>query len=238
MLQVSDLHVRFGGIEALRGVSLRAEPGEIVAVLGRNGAGKSTLLRTISGLTRPWRGTVTWKDQRLDLLSAGAINRLGVVQVPEGRRILAELSVRDNLLLGGYGRRRGREESVRRVLELFPVLEERLDTSGAALSGGQQQMLAIGRGLVAAPQLLMIDELSLGLAPIVVEELAHRLERLRDEGVGILLVEQEYPLALRIADRVYVIEKGRVSWAGPPSGARDVLVSSYFGRQTAARLGR
>ncbi len=235
MLEIKDLCVRFGGIEALRGVSLQAEPGRIIAVLGRNGAGKSTLLRTISGLIRPWAGEISWDGRRIDHLTPGAVNRLGIIHVPEGRRILAELSVRENLLLGAYGRRRGRDERIERVLEMFPVLRERLDSSGAALSGGQQQMLAISRGLVAAPSLLMIDELSLGLAPIVVEELAHSLSALRDEGIGILLVEQQYPLALRVADYVYVVEKGVVTWEGLPGDARDVLESSYLGRRVARR---
>ena len=231
MLEVSDVHVRFGGIDALRGVSLRASPGQIVAVLGRNGAGKTTLLRTVSGLIRPWRGAIRWDGRPIEALPAGSITRLGIVHVPEGRRILAELTVRENLLLGSFGRRRDRETRIERALELFPVLRERLSSSGAALSGGQQQMLAISRGLVAGPELLMIDELSLGLAPIVVEELAQRLERLRDAGIGVLLVEQEYPLALRLADHVYVLQKGRVAFEGAPEAARDVLMSSYLGRR-------
>jgi branched-chain amino acid transport system ATP-binding protein len=231
MLEVHDLHVRFGGIDALRGVSLRAAPGQIVAVLGRNGAGKSTLLRTVSGLVRPWRGSVQWDGRRISALPAAAITRLGIVHVPEGRRILAELSVRENLMLGGYGQRRARDARIEQTLDLFPVLRERLGSSGAALSGGQQQMLAISRALVAGPELLMIDELSLGLAPIVVEELAKTLEGLRDGGIGVLLVEQEYPLALRLADYVYVLQKGRVRFEGSPDAARDVLMSSYLGHQ-------
>ena len=238
MLEVHDLHVRFGGIDALRGVSLRAEPGQIVAVLGRNGAGKSTLLRTVSGLVRPWRGTLHWDGRAIHALPAGSITRLGIVHVPEGRRILAELSVRENLMLGGYGHRRDRETRIEQALELFPMLRERLASSGAALSGGQQQMLAISRALVAGPKLLMIDELSLGLAPIVVEELAKTIERLRDDGIGVLLVEQEYPLALRLADYVYVLQKGRVRFEGSPEAARDILMSSYLGHQTVSRTGR
>jgi ABC-type branched-subunit amino acid transport system ATPase component len=156
---------------------------------------------------------------------------MGIVHVPEGRRILAELSVRENLMLGGYGQRRARDARIEQTLELFPVLRDRLDTSGAALSGGQQQMLAISRALVAGPQLLMIDELSLGLAPIIVEELATTLEQLRRDGIGVLLVEQEYPLALRLADYVYVLQKGRVRFEGAPEAARDVLMSSYLGHQ-------
>ena len=229
-LEVTDLHVRFGGIDAVRGVSLRAEPGQIVAVLGRNGAGKTTLLRTVSGLVRPWRGSIRWGGRAIDALPAGSITKLGIVHVPEGRRILGELTVRENLVLGGFGRRRDREARIERALEMFPVLRERLASSGAALSGGQQQMLALSRGLVAGPELLMIDELSLGLAPIVVEELAQRLERLREDGIGVLLVEQEYPLALRLADYVYVLQKGRVAFEGAPEAARDVLMSSYLGR--------
>ena len=231
MLEVHDLHVRFGGIDALRGVSLRAAPGQIVAVLGRNGAGKSTLLRTVSGLVHPWRGSVQWAGRPISGLAAGSITRMGIVHVPEGRRILAELSVRENLMLGGYGHRRERDARIEQTLELFPVLRERLDTSGAALSGGQQQMLAISRALVAGPQLLMIDELSLGLAPIIVEELAATLEQLRRDGIGVLLVEQEYPLALRLADYVYVLQKGRVRFEGSPEAAREVLMSSYLGHQ-------
>jgi branched-chain amino acid transport system ATP-binding protein len=239
MLEVHDLHIRFGGIDALRGVSLRAEPGQIVAVLGRNGAGKSTLLRSVSGLVQPWRGSVKWEGRTISGQAAGSITRMGIVHVPEGRRILAELSVRENLMLGGYGQRRARNARIEQTLELFPVLRERLDTSGAALSGGQQQMLAISRPLVAGPQLLMIDELSLGLAPIVVEELATTLEQLRRDGIGVLLVEQEYPLALRLADYVYVLQKGRVRFEGAPEAARDVLMSSYLGHQAVGgRSGR
>ena len=229
MLEVRDLHVHFGGIDALRGVSLRAAPGQIVAVLGRNGAGKSTLLRTVSGLVRPARGTVQWDGHPIHTMPAGSITRRGIVHVPEGRRILAELTVHENLMLGGYGHRRERDARIDQALDLFPMLRERLGSSGAALSGGQQQMLAISRALVAGPRLLMIDELSLGLAPIVVEELAKTLEQLRADGIGVLLVEQEYPLALRLADYVYVLQKGRVRFEGSPEAARDVLMSSYLG---------
>jgi branched-chain amino acid transport system ATP-binding protein len=238
MLVVHDVHVRFGGIDALRGVSLRAAPGQIVAVLGRNGAGKSTLLRTVSGLVRPWRGTVRWDGRPIHGLAAGAITRLGIMHVPEGRRILGELTVRENLLLGSFGRRRDREARIEQALDLFPMLRERQASSGAALSGGQQQMLAISRALVAGPALLMIDELSLGLAPMVVEELAKTLERLRQDGIGVLLVEQEYPLALRLADYVYVLQKGRVRFEGSPAAARDILMSSYLGHRTVSGAGR
>ena len=238
MLDVRDLHVRFGGIDALRGVSIKAAPGQIVAVLGRNGAGKSTLLRTVSGLVRPWRGAVHWDGHPIQAVAPGAITRRGIVHVPEGRRILAELTVRENLTLGSFGRRRDRDVRMEAALDLFPMLRERLGSSGAALSGGQQQMLAISRALVAGPTLLMIDELSLGLAPIVVEELATTLERLRDDGIGVLLVEQEYPLALRLADYVYVLQKGRVRFEGSPEAARDVLMSSYLGDRTVTRAGR
>jgi branched-chain amino acid transport system ATP-binding protein len=244
MLAVRDLHVRFGGIEALRGVSIGAGPGRIVAVLGRNGAGKTTLLRAVSGLVRPWRGTIAWNDRPIGSVAPAGITRMGIVQVPEGRRVLTELTVRENLLLGSYGQRRGRshrrdrDRRLDQTLQLFPILAERLDSSGAALSGGQQQMLAISRGLMASPELLMIDELSLGLAPVVVEELACRLKQLRAEGIGILLVEQEYPLALRLADYVYVLQKGRVRWEGQPDEARHVLLSSYLGQQTVGAYGR
>jgi branched-chain amino acid transport system ATP-binding protein len=195
-------------------VSLEVHPGEVVAFIGPNGAGKSTLLRAVSGLLRPWRGTVRFDGREITSLSAERIVGLGIAHVPQGRRLFPDLSVRENLLLGAYTRtdQAGVAEDLRRVLELFPVLAERLALSANQLSGGEQQMAALGRGLMAHPRLLLIDEPSLGLAPIVVQALMGVVDRLGAEGTSVLLVEQDVAVALHHADRGYVIETGRVAF--------------------------
>lgn len=217
LLSVADLRVAYGGIQALHGVSLRVERGEIVSVIGANGAGKSTLLKTITGIKAPTSGRILFDGAPLPK-NAYQVVRAGVTLVPEGRRIFAPLSVRENLLLGAYTRNDSREvqRSMDYVFGLFPVLRERVRQHGGTLSGGEQQMLAIGRALMSQPRLLLLDEPSLGLAPIIVDTLFETLVRLnRDTGLSILLVEQNASLALEISHRAYVLETGEIRLEGP-----------------------
>ncbi len=239
MLQLTDVHVRYGGIAALRGVSLTAAPGEIVALLGANGAGKSTCLRTISGLVRLHAGGVELDGAPLHRVSPEEIMRRGIGHVPEHRRVFAPLSVADNLLLGGYSLgRRGRREHFRERLEfvydLFPRLAERKGQLSETLSGGEQQMLAIGRALMGGPRVLLMDEPSMGLAPLVVDSIFQALGRLRAGGLAVLLVEQFARSALAVADRGYVLRMGRVVLSGSSRQlAEDPrLLESYLGSAT------
>ena len=215
MLEVSDLRVRYGAIEALRGVNLRVRPGELVALIGSNGAGKSTCLKALAGILRPVQGSILLEGEELAAEPAHRIVARGMVLVPEGRRLFADQTVMDNLLLGGYRRRgAGGEKDLRaraeEYLDRFPILRERQHQTSGGLSGGQQQMLAISRGLMAAPNLLLLDEPSLGLAPLLVRQIFDIIKALRRSGRTILLVEQMANLALRVADRAYILEQGRV----------------------------
>jgi branched-chain amino acid transport system ATP-binding protein len=215
-LEIAELDVRYGGIQALAGVDLHVDRGEIVAVIGANGAGKSTLLRTIAGVKAYERGRVSFQGMALPRQSHQVV-RQGVTLVPEGRRIFATLTVRENLLLGGYSQsdRRRVEQSMERVFELFPVLRERHLQVGGTLSGGEQQMLAIGRALMSEPRLLLLDEPSLGLAPMVVDRVFDTVIRLNEEtGLTILVVEQNAAMTLEICDRAYVLSTGRVILEG------------------------
>jgi branched-chain amino acid transport system ATP-binding protein len=216
LLEVEDVHTYYGEIHALRGVSLTVEPGEIVALIGRNGAGKSTLLNTISGLLRPRAGAVRLQGQPLERLPADAIVRRGVTQVPEGRKIFGILTVEENLDMGGFLCRDPAEVASRkaRVWALFPRLSERRDQLGGSLSGGEQQMLAMGRALMMAPRLLLMDEPSLGLAPTLVRSIFHVIRDINAAGTAVLLVEQNARMALRLARRAYVLETGRVVLTG------------------------
>jgi branched-chain amino acid transport system ATP-binding protein len=218
MLSVEDLSVFYGDIQVLWNVSFRVESGEIVTILGPNGAGKTTLMRTISGLLRPASGSVEFDGQRLDRLPPHRIVELGVVQVAEARQLFPEMSVAENLALGAYvsKARARRAESLAWVEELFPILAERRRQMAGTLSGGEQQMLAIGRALMARPRLLMLDEPSLGLAPQVVLDMFGAIKRIHGEGISVLLVEQNVHQALSIANRAYVLETGRVVHEGPP----------------------
>ena len=211
MLELQDVRIRYGGIEAVKGISLRVEDGEIVTLIGGNGAGKSTTLRTISGIKRPSEGSITFRGEDLGDLTADEIVELGVIQSPEGRRIFPRMSVRENLEMGAYARReRDLSADFDRVFTLFPVLKERERQHGGTLSGGEQQMLAIGRALMSRPQLLMLDEPSMGLAPLLVERIFELLGEIHDQGTTILLVEQSAHMALNLADRGYVIESGSI----------------------------
>jgi branched-chain amino acid transport system ATP-binding protein len=211
LLDVSDLRVAYGGIEAVRGVSLSVAAGEIVTLIGANGAGKTTTLRTISGLVRATGGRITFRGRRIDRLPAHEIVRAGIGHAPEGRRVFPRLSVRENLEMGAFARRDDRVEAdFERVHDLFPVLKERADQAAGTLSGGEQQMLAIGRALMGGPSLLMLDEPSLGLAPRFVQLIFSTLEQINAQGTTVLLVEQNAQMALRLAGRGYVIETGEI----------------------------
>jgi branched-chain amino acid transport system ATP-binding protein len=217
LLELRGLDVRYGGIQALRGIDLTVHAGEIVTLLGANGAGKSTTLRSVSRLVDLHAGRILYDGRDITGLRADAIVRLGVSHVPEGRRMLAKLSVLDNLVLGAYTRSDHREirADADKLLERFPRLSERQRQMAGTLSGGEQQMLAIARGLMSRPRLLLLDEPSLGLAPLVVREIFSLVRELHAAGVTVLLVEQNANLALQHADRGYVLESGRIVVAGP-----------------------
>jgi branched-chain amino acid transport system ATP-binding protein len=212
VLELTDVHTYYGNIRALRGISLSVHAGEIVTLIGANGAGKTTTLRTILGTVQPRRGTVTFNGHRLDALATDRIVRLGIAQSPEGRRIFPRMSVLENLELGAFARsdREAIAPDLERVFALFPRLRERGGQQGGTLSGGEQQMLAIGRALMARPSLLLLDEPSMGLSPILVEAIFRIVQDINRQGTTILLVEQNARMALRVAHRGYVIQTGRI----------------------------
>ena len=233
MLRIDDLKVRYGAVHALKGISLSVAAGEIVTLIGGNGAGKSTLMRTIAGLVKPASGTISFQGRSLNAIRPHDCVRLGIGHSPEGRLVFGDQSVRDNLMLGAYARddTDGVEADIARYFAIFPRLAERQDQLAGTLSGGEQQMLAIARALMSRPKLLLLDEPSLGLAPLIVREVFAVIRRLREEGMTILLVEQMANLALGVADRAYVIETGTITLEG--TGAellRDERVrSAYLG---------
>ena len=236
MLTVDDLRVTYGGAAALHGISLEVAAGEVVAVIGGNGAGKSTTLKAVSGmgeLGKRMSGAIAFEGRRIEGWPAHRIARLGVTHVPEGRRVFPASTVEDNLLLGGYRRRRdgSLQADLDAVYERFPVLGERRRQRAGLLSGGQQQLLALGRGLMARPRLLLLDEPSLGLAPLVVAEVFRTIRELAAEGITVLLVEQLATQALEVADRAYVLEAGSVAVSAPAADlARDPRVrAAYLG---------
>jgi len=214
LLALEDVRVRYGVVEALKGITLAVEEGEIVAVLGANGAGKTTLLKTISGVLSPRSGRIVYDGRRIDGVPAHEIVGMGLSQAPEGRRIFPQMSVLENLQIGAYRRRVDLAADLRRVFELFPVLEERKGQIGGTLSGGEQQMLAIGRALMSRPRLLLLDEPSMGLAPMIVLRIFAIVSEIRSQGTTVLLVEQNAAQALRLADRGYVLETGTVVLSG------------------------
>jgi branched-chain amino acid transport system ATP-binding protein len=236
MLIVQELSVYYGGIQALKGVSLEVRDREIVSVLGANGAGKSTLLMSISGILASRQGRIMFKESEITRQSPSSIVRLGICQVPEGREVFKTLSTLDNLRMGTYHHYRKSaksviEEDLQRVYALFPVLEQRQDQLAGTLSGGEQQMLAIGRGLMARPTLMMLDEPSLGLAPLVVEEIFRTLRELSSMGITLLLIEQNARAALKIATRGYVMETGKIIIEGKAEELleNEHVVSAYLG---------
>jgi len=233
LLEVSDLNVFYGAIHALQGISFTVQKGEIVTLIGANGAGKSTTLNTISGLVRARGGGIKFKGQEMTKTRAHDIVSLGVVQVPEGRKIFAPLTVAENLDMGAYTRddAKGIKQSRERVYQSFPRLKERLNQYGGTLSGGEQQMLAMGRALMSEPELLLLDEPSMGLAPFLVDEIFSIIEELNSQGTTVLLVEQNAQMALSIADRAYVLETGRFVLEGPAKevAANPEVKEAYLG---------
>lgn len=233
MLQVENLNVYYGAIHALKGISFHLEKGEIVALIGGNGAGKSTTLNTISGLLRPRSGSVVFQDENLGNVPPQDIVRRGVVQVPEGRRIFPKLTVQENLEMGAYifSEKAQIEKDMEMVMGRFPRLRERRKQFGGTLSGGEQQMLAIARGLMARPNLLLLDEPSMGLSPILVEQIFEIIREINAQGTSILLVEQNAQMALAIADRGYVLETGRVYLEGDAQELLEnpLVIEAYLG---------
>lgn len=234
MLKVDSIHVSYGPVEALHGASLEVKSGEIVAVLGSNGAGKSTLLKTISGILVPRKGIISFEDVVLNGVDTSKIVKMGITHIPEGRHIFPNLTIKENLLLGGYFLKENEvKERLNYVLEIFPILKERLFSKAGTLSGGEQQMLVIGRGLMSKPKLLLLDEPSLGLAPIVVSTIFEILKNLNQkDNLSILLVEQNAKKALQIADRAYIIVNGNVVLSGKSGDLKekDEVKKLYLGR--------
>ncbi|NLI68006.1 MAG: ABC transporter ATP-binding protein [Bacilli bacterium] len=233
MLKVNDIDVYYGHIHALKGVSLNVEEGEIVTLIGANGAGKTTLLNTLSGLLRPKNGTIEYMGKSIVGLPAQQIVRDGIIHVPEGRRVFAEMTVEENLLLGAFLRKDSQQvkKDLEKVYEIFPRLEERKKQQSGTLSGGEQQMLAIGRALMSKPKLLLLDEPSMGLAPILVQTIFEIIQEINNDGTTVLLVEQNAHMALSIADRGYVIETGKVVISGTSKELQEseLVREAYLG---------
>ena len=235
MLKINDLRVSYGGITALRGIDLEVPDGKIVTLIGANGAGKSTTLRTVSGLVKAESGSITYQDQELIGKPINKILELGIALVPEGRRVFADLTVLENLKIGAYLRhdKSEIEKDIKWIYELFPRLEERNWQLAGTLSGGEQQMLAVGRGLMSRPKVMMLDEPSLGLAPLVVQDIFSIIQEINRQGVTILLVEQNANMALKIADWAYVLETGRITRSGTGAEllADDSIKEAYLGKK-------
>jgi len=234
LLRAENLETYYGKVLALRGVSIELKEGEVVAVLGANGAGKTTLLKTIAGALKPKVGTVEYRNERVEGISAERLVRKGMAMVPEGRRVFQSLSVHENLLLGGFTVRSRSDlhADIERMYEMFPALREKKHDLAGSLSGGQQQMVAIGRALVSRPTLLLMDEPTLGLAPLFVKQVGEYVKSIRDTmGTSVLLVEQNAVMATSVADRVYVMQTGQVVASGPASDFQDqeALAAAYLG---------
>jgi branched-chain amino acid transport system ATP-binding protein len=223
LLQVHDIHVHYGQVAAVKGISLEVDEGDFVALIGSNGAGKSTTLRTISGLEHPSAGSIVFDGESIERLSADRIVRLGIAHVPEGRRIFKDLTVTENLRLGAFTRddQRAIEEDLEKIFTRFPRLRERKDQMARTMSGGEQQMVAIGRALMSRPRMLLLDEPSLGLAPLIVQEIARILVEINRAGVGVVLVEQNAEMALELARHGYVLETGNIALEGEASSLMD-----------------
>ena len=237
MLKIKDLHVSYGGIRALRGVDIEVPDGKIVTLIGANGAGKSTTLRTISGLVKADSGSITYNDTELLGMPINKILEQGIAQVPEGRRVFADLTVLENLKIGAYLRndKSGIEQDVEWIYSLFPRLKERSWQFAGTLSGGEQQMLAVGRALMSRPKLLMMDEPSLGLAPLVVQGIFDIIRTINQQGVTVLLIEQNANMALKLADRAYVLETGLITKTGTGAEllADESIKEAYLGKKKA-----
>ena len=233
MLKIDDINVYYGAIHALKGISLEVNKGEIVTLIGANGAGKSTTLRTISGLLKPRTGGITFCGKDIAGMPAHKIVREGISQVPEGRRVFAEMTVRENLDLGAFTRKDkdGIAQDLDMVYDLFPRLKERASQVAGTLSGGEQQMLAMGRALMSRPQLLLLDEPSMGLAPMLIKEIFRIIVDINKQGTTVLLVEQNANMALSIANRAYVLETGRITLSGPASelASSEDVRKAYLG---------
>ncbi|WP_288618716.1 ABC transporter ATP-binding protein [Mitsuokella multacida] len=233
MLKIDNIDVYYGAIHALKGISLEVKEGEIVTLIGANGAGKSTTLRTISGLLKPKTGSITFLGQDIAGVRAHEIVKKGISQVPEGRRVFAEMTVMENLDLGAFVRKdkAGIQQDLKHVFELFPRLEERKNQSAGTLSGGEQQMLAMGRALMSRPKLLLLDEPSMGLAPLLIKEIFNIIVDINKSGTTVLLVEQNANMALSIANRAYVLETGRITLSGSAQelAASEDVRKAYLG---------
>jgi branched-chain amino acid transport system ATP-binding protein len=233
MLEIKDLHTYYGNIHALKGISLKVEQGEVVTLIGSNGAGKTTTLRTIQGLLRPREGTILFEGGSLGSLSTQVIVRLGISQSPEGRLIFPRMTVQENLEMGAFSRRDslGIKSDTERVLHLFPRLRERINQKGGTLSGGEQQMLAIGRAMMARPRLLLLDEPSMGLAPMLVTQIFSIIREINEQGTTVLLVEQNARMALTVAHRGYVLQTGEIVLAGAAKDlqSNETVRKAYLG---------
>ena len=233
ILEIRDLQVRYGGIEAVKGISFDVPEGEIVTLIGANGAGKSSTLRAISGLVKPAAGKISFREDDITGKDANEIVSKGVILVPEGRRIFPDLTVLENLKIGAYLRKDDITDDLNWVYDLFPRLKERSWQAGGTLSGGEQQMLAVGRALMSRPKVIMMDEPSLGLAPIIVKGIFDIIKEINKQGVTVLLIEQNANMALKIADRAYVLETGSVTMSGTGAEllANDKVKEAYLGEQ-------
>jgi len=233
MLKIENLEVTYGNIKAIKGISLEVNQGEIVTLIGSNGAGKSTTLRTISGILKPRSGSITFNGERIEGVEGHEIVAKGICQSPEGRRIFPKMTVDENLDLGAFLRNDKSEikNDRQRVLELFPRLQERIDQKAGTMSGGEQQMLAVGRALMGSPKLLLLDEPSMGLAPVLVEMIFETIKKINDQGTTILLVEQNALAALKVADRAYVLESGSIKMSGKAKDliSNDEVTKAYLG---------
>jgi branched-chain amino acid transport system ATP-binding protein len=236
LLQVDDIEVRYGNIRALKGVSFEVDEGEIVALLGANGAGKTTTQKTVSGMLRPVLGAIVYDGQRIDGIPAHELIRLGICHVPEGRHVFPRMTVAENLEMGAFRFKSVDQKDLEHVLDLFPRLRERFKQQAGTLSGGEQQMLAIGRALMGKPRLLLLDEPSMGLAPLIVAQIFDIVRQVNDDGVTVLLVEQNAAQALALANRGYVLETGEIVLTGTGADllADDRIRAAYLGEEIAS----